>query len=53
MSNRLKFILLGLILTNIQALAELPSFTDKENSEHYLTGNTEVVVSGLDEVEVD
>lgn len=52
MSNRLKFILLGLILANVPTLA-LPSFTDKENSEHYLTGNTEVVVSGLDEVEVD
>lgn len=53
MSNRLKFILLGMILANVNALAELPSFTDKENSEHYLTGKTEVFVSGIDSVEVD
>lgn len=53
MSNRLKFILLGMILANVNALAELPSFTDKENSEHYLTGKTEVFVSGIDSIEVD
>ena len=53
MSNRLKFILLGMILANVNALAELPSFTDKENSEHHLTGKTEVFVSGIDSVEVD
>lgn len=53
MSNRLKFILLGMILANVNTLAELPSFTDKENSEHYLTGKTEVFVSGIDSVEVD
>ena len=53
MNNRLKLILLGMILANVNALAELPSFTDKENSEHYLTGKTEVFVSGIDSVEVD
>lgn len=54
MNNRLKFILLGMILVNITSFGKtLPSFTDKENSEHYLTGKTEVFVSGIDSVEVD
>lgn len=54
MKNRLKFILLGMILANITSFGKtLPSFTDKENSEHYLTGKTEVFVSGIDSVEVD
>ena len=54
MNNRLKFILLGMILANITSFGKtLPSFTDKENSEHYLTGKTEVFVSGIDSVEVD
>lgn len=54
MSNKLKFMLLGLILANVDTLAKpLPSFTDKENSEHYLTGKTEVIVSGIDSVEAE
>lgn len=38
MNNRLKFILLGMILANVNALAELPNFTDKENSPIYING---------------